>query len=102
MTEDEQRVSDFIAVCAKETSAYILRYADEAGLERSSFLVSVAAVLASSALAAQPEDQLAAASRHIQNARGLIHCLRDDPADQADRPVAATENAAIPASGSPL
>ncbi|HRX69596.1 MAG: hypothetical protein KDJ22_00750 [Candidatus Competibacteraceae bacterium] len=81
MTEDEQRASDFIAACAKEVSAYILRYADEAGLERSSFLVSVAAVLASSALAAQPEDQLGAASRHIQNALGLIHCLRDEEAD---------------------
>ncbi|MCB1770340.1 MAG: hypothetical protein KDJ31_11680 [Candidatus Competibacteraceae bacterium] len=86
MTEDEQRASDFIAACAKETSAYILRYADEAGLERSSFLVSVAAVLASSALAAQPENQLAAASRHIQNALGLIHCLRDEEVDAGAAP----------------
>ena len=29
------------------------------------------------ALAAQPEDQLENASRYIQNALGLIHCLRD-------------------------
>lgn len=77
MTKDEQLASELIAACAKEVSAYILRYADEAGLERLSFLVSVAAVLASSALAAQPEDQLSVASRHIQNALGLIHCLRD-------------------------
>ena len=86
MNQDEQRASDFIAACAKETSAYILRYADEAGLERSSFLVSVAAVLASSALAAQPENQLAAASRHIQNALSLIHCLRDEEADAGAAP----------------
>jgi hypothetical protein len=96
MTEDEQRASDFIAACAKETSAYILRYADEAGLDRSSFLVSVTAVLASSALAAQPEDQLEPASRHIRNALGLIHCLRDD---QADRTVTATENAVVRQAG---
>jgi len=83
MTQDEQRASDFIAACAKEASAYILRYADEAGLDRSSFLVSVAAVLASSALAAQPEDQLKAASHHIQSALGLIHCLRDEETDTA-------------------
>jgi hypothetical protein len=99
MTEDEQRASDFIAACAKETSAYILRYADEAGLDRSSFLVSVTAVLASSALAAQPEDQLEPASRHIRNALSLIHCLRDD---EADRAVTATENAIIRQPGDPL
>ncbi|HPF59218.1 MAG TPA: hypothetical protein P5149_04510 [Candidatus Competibacteraceae bacterium] len=85
MTKDEQRASDFIAACAKEVSAHILHYADEAGLDRSSFLVSVAAVLASSALAAQPEDQLSAASHHIQKALGLIHCLRDE-ADTAVTP----------------
>jgi hypothetical protein len=77
MTPDEQQASALVAVCAKEASAYILHYADDAGLDRLSFLVSVAAVLASSALAAQPEDQLQNASRHIQNALGLIHCLRD-------------------------
>ena len=49
-------------------------------MEPLSFLVNVAAVLASSALAAQPEDRLLEASRHIQNALGLVHCLRDDEA----------------------
>lgn len=78
MNPDEKQASAQIAACAKEASAYILHYADEAGLDRLSFLVSVAAVLASSALAVQPEDQLENASRHIQNALGLIHCLRDD------------------------
>lgn len=82
MTKDEQLASDLIAACAKEVSAHILRYADDAGLDRLSFLVSVTAVLASSALAAQPENQLSAASQHIQNALGLIHCLRDE-ADQS-------------------
>ena len=77
MTPEEQQASALVAACAKEASAYILHYADDAGLDRLSFLVSVAAVLASSALAAQPEDQLENASRHIQNALGLIHCLRD-------------------------
>lgn len=78
MTEDERHASALVAACAKEASAHILAYAREAGLEPPSFLVSVAAVLASSALAAQPEEQLAAASRHIQNALGLVHCLRED------------------------
>ncbi len=83
MTPDEQQASALVAACAKEASAHILHYADAAGLDRLSFLVSVAAVLASSALAAQPEDQLPAASRHIQDALGLIHCLRDDEADRS-------------------
>lgn len=78
MTQDEQHLIALVAACAKEASAHILAYADEAGLDRLSFLVNVAAVLASSALAAQPEDQLPAASRHIQNALGLVHCLRED------------------------
>lgn len=78
MTQDEQHLSTLVAACAKEASAHILAYADEAGLDRLSFLMNVAAVLASSALAAQPEDQLPAASRHIQNALGLVHCLRED------------------------
>jgi hypothetical protein len=77
MTKDERRAGALVAACAKETSAHILAYAREAGLDPPSFLVSVAAVLASSALAAQPEDQLAAASRHIQNALGLVHCLQE-------------------------
>ncbi len=77
MTEDEQHASALVAACAKEASALILTYAREAGLEPSSFLVNVAAVLASSALAAQPEDRLREASRHIQNALGMVHCLRD-------------------------
>ena len=78
MTKDERRAGALVAACAKETSAHILAYAREAGLDPPSFLVSVAAVLASSALAAQPEDQLAAASRHIQNALGLVHCLQEE------------------------
>lgn len=79
MTEDEQRANERIANCAKAVSARILNDADEAGLDRLSFLVNVAAVLASSALAAQPEDQLQAASRHLQNALRLVHCLQDAP-----------------------
>jgi len=47
-------------------------------LDPPSFLLSVSAVLASSALAAQPEDQLPAASRHLQDALQLVHCLRVD------------------------
>ena len=78
MTPDQQHVSTLVAACAKEASAHILAYAHDAGLDLPSCLVSVAAVLASSALAAQPEDQLPAASRHIQSALGLVHCLRED------------------------
>jgi hypothetical protein len=77
MTQDEQHISALVAACAKETSAHILAYARDAGLDPPSFLVSVAAVLASAALAAQPEDQRLAASRHIQHALGLVHCLGD-------------------------
>ena len=77
MTEDEQRASERIADCAKVVSARILSDADEAGLDRLSFLMNVATVLASSALAAQPEDQLQGASRHLQNALRLVHCLQD-------------------------
>lgn len=77
MTEDERHAGALVAACAKEAGAHILAYARAAGLDPPSFLVSVAAVLASSALAAQPEEQLAAASRHIQNALGLVHCLRE-------------------------
>ncbi len=77
MTEDERHAGALVAACAKEAGAHVLAYAREAGLDPPSFLVSVAAVLASSALAAQPEEQLAAASRHIQNALGLVHCLRE-------------------------
>jgi hypothetical protein len=78
MTPDEQHASSVIAHCAKEISARILAAADDAGLERSSFLLNVTAVLAASALAAQPESQRQAASRHIQNALGLVHCLQGD------------------------
>lgn len=77
MTQDERQACDLIAKCAKEVSARILRTAEGAGLDRLSFLVSVAAVLASSALAAQPEEHLKSASRHLQNALGLVHCLRE-------------------------
>ena len=93
MTEDEQRTSILITDCTKEVSAHILNYADAAGLDRLSFLINVAAVLASSALAAQPEDQLPMASRHIQNALGLVHCLREaeDPATIHNHSFAAPE-----------
>ena len=53
-----------------EPAPTILADARDAGLDPPSFLVNVAAVLASAALAAQPEDQRLAASRHIQNALG--------------------------------
>jgi hypothetical protein len=84
MTADERHASALVAACAKEASAHILAYARDAGLDPPSFLVSVAAVLASAALAAQPEDQRPAASRHLQNALGLVHCLgkaEDAPPD---------------------
>ncbi len=77
MTEEETRTGLLVADCAKDVSARILAAADAAGLDRLAFLVNVAAVLASSALAAQPDDQLPIASRHIQKALGLVHCLRD-------------------------
>jgi hypothetical protein len=80
MTLDEQPAGALVAACAKETSAHILAYARDAGLEPSSFLVSVAAVLASAALAAQPEDQRPTASRHIQDALRLVHCRQEDDA----------------------
>ena len=78
MTLDEEKISTLIAACAKEVSTRILTTAQEKELEPLSFLVNVAAVLASSALAAQPENQLQTASRHIQDTLGLVHCLRDD------------------------
>jgi hypothetical protein len=90
MTPDDQHISTLVAACAKEASAHILAYARDAGLDPPSFLVSVAAVLASAALAAQPEDQLPAASRHIQNALELVHCRREDE-----------DNGAIPPGGFP-
>ena len=80
MTPDERHVSTLVAACAKEASVHILAYAHDAGLDPPSFLVNVAAVLASAALAAQPEAQRLAASRHIQRALGLVHCLEDDTA----------------------
>ncbi len=88
MTKDEHHTSTVIADCAKDVSVRILAAADAAGLDPLSFLVNVTAVLASSALAAQPDHQLAEASRHIQNALGLVHCLREP------------EDATVPASGS--
>ena len=78
MTQDEQYISTLVATCAKEVSAHILTYARNAELEPFSFLVNVAAVLSSSALAAQPEDRLLEASRHIQKALNLVHCLHGD------------------------
>lgn len=76
--ESEQPVSELVATCAKEVSAHSLNYAQQAGLEPLAFLVNVAAVLASSALAAQPEEQLAAAAAHIRHAIGLVHCVDDE------------------------
>ena len=55
MTPDEQNASALVAACATEASVCILAYARDAGLDPPSFRVSVAAVRASSALAAQPE-----------------------------------------------
>ncbi len=78
MTDEEPHAGALVAACAKEASAHILAYARDAGLDPPSFLLSVSAVLASSALAAQPEDQLPAASRHLQDALRLVHCLRRD------------------------
>ncbi len=78
MTEEEQNASTLIAACAKEASGYIISCAEQAGLDRLSFLMNVSAVLAASALAAQPQDQLAAASQHIQTVLGLVHCREDD------------------------
>jgi hypothetical protein len=78
MTQDEPHAGALVAACAKEVSSHIFAYARDAGLDPPSFLLSVSAVLASSALAAQPEDQLPAASRHLQDALQLVHCLRDD------------------------
>lgn len=78
MTEEEAQTSALAAACAKEVSAQILHYADQAGQDRLSFLLNVAALLAASALAAQPEARLQSASAHLQNALGLIHCLRND------------------------
>ncbi len=77
MTDAEPHAGALVAACAKEASSHILSYARDAGLDPPSFLLSVTAVLASSALAAQPEDQLPAASRHLQDALQLVHCLRD-------------------------
>lgn len=78
MTPAERHISAQVAACAQEASAHILAHARAAGLDPLAFLVNVAAVLASAALAAQPEAQRLAASRHIQHALGLVHCLDDE------------------------
>lgn len=92
MTKDEQYASEVIADCAKEINIRIFTAADNAGLDRLSFMLNVAAVLASSALVAQPEEQLQAASRYIQNALGLVHCLRNaENAPAADNRFTASE-----------
>jgi hypothetical protein len=96
MTEDERHASALVAACAKEVGAHILAYAREAGLDPPSFLASVAAVLASSALAAQPEDPLAAASRHIQSALGRVHCLREKEDETRLPPEGFTAPATLP------
>ena len=76
--QSEQQVNALVAACAKEVSAHTFNYATQAGLDPLAFLVNVAAVLASSALAAQSEEQLAAAAAHIRHAIGLVHCVDDD------------------------
>ncbi len=81
MTQDEPHAGALVAACAKEVSSHIFAYARDAGLDPPSFLLSVSAVLASSALAAQPEEQLPAASRHLQDALQLVHCLRQDESE---------------------
>ena len=81
MTSDERHFSTLVAACAKETSAHILAYARDAGLDPAVFLINVAAVLASSALAAQPEEERLAASQHLQNALRLVHSLEEKPAE---------------------
>ena len=91
MTADERQAGALVAACAKETSAHILAYARDAELDPPSFLVSVAAVLASAALAAQPEAQRLAASRHLQHALGLVHCLGAAAAAPATGDFAAPE-----------
>ena len=91
MTQDERHLSDLVATCAKEASAHILARAHDAGLDSPSFLVNVAAVLASAALAAQPEAQRLAASRHLQHALGLVHCLGAAAAAPATGDFAAPE-----------
>ena len=78
MNQEEQLISTLVATCAKEVSSYILSYAKNADLESTSFLVNVATVLVSSALSAQPNEQLLAASRHIQQSLRLVPCLQDE------------------------
>lgn len=90
MNQDQPPISipigDLIAACAKEVSAHILAQARAAQLDPAVFLLNVATVLASSALAVQPEEQLAAASRHLKTALRLVHCPRDEePAEQPPR-----------------
>lgn len=75
---EEERYRALIADCAKDLSHRIFATADQAGIDRGAFLMNIATVLASSALAAQPEDQLAAASQHLQSALGLIHCQQEE------------------------
>ena len=88
-TDAEQYAQTLIAACARESSAQILAYAEQAGQDPLEFLMNVATVLAASALAAQPEEQLLAASRHLQHALGLVHCQRTEDSAPPAEPGAA-------------
>ena len=70
MVPDEHHANASIAAGAQEASAHLLACARDAGLDPASFLVSVAAVPASSAWAAQPENPLSAASCHVPKRPG--------------------------------
>lgn len=78
LMNSEAAVSAAVAACTKEVSAHIFQYAHQTGHEPLSFLVNVAAVLAASALAAQPEERLAEAAAHMRHGIGLVHCVDDD------------------------
>jgi hypothetical protein len=68
MTPDEYHASARGAAGAREARARFLACARDAGPDPASLLANVAAVRASSAGAAQPENPLSAASRRVQNA----------------------------------
>jgi hypothetical protein len=77
MTEDERHASARGAAGAREARAQLLACARDAGRDPASLLASVAAVRASSARAAQPENPLSAASHHVQNTLGRVYGLRE-------------------------
>ena len=77
MAPDEHHASASITAGAREARARLLACARDAGRDPASLLAGVAAVRASSARAAQLENPLSVASRHVQNALGLVHGLRE-------------------------